>query len=128
VALSTLERLEAGLGLIPADFELSESAYESRIELWEELAGERPEASETQRQAHIRHLALTGAIASLMRQADKFRAEGDITTEKNILGRVAILQGYQTTAELEAGLVAPVQPSGVVSANPAPEFGEWGIR
>ena len=126
--LSTAERLEGELTLTAPDFGLDEGGYEARIEIWEELAGEREGVSTAQRAAHIRYLALRAAIMSLIQQADKFRAEGDITTEKNILGRVSVLKDFMTAAEVEAGLVAPVQSSTSGRANPAPEFEEWGIR
>ncbi|GGL18369.1 hypothetical protein [Deinococcus radiotolerans] len=128
MALSLTARLEARYGLTAEDFELEGDQYRDRAALWQELAAEREAATEPQRTAHAQALALTALIMAQTRRADKFRAEGDITTERDILGRVAIFQGWLTAAERDAGLAPPDTSPGPRHANPNPTVDPWGLR
>ncbi|SEI67065.1 hypothetical protein SAMN04488058_101298 [Deinococcus reticulitermitis] len=120
--LGTAERLEAEYALTAAALGLSATAFEGRIELWETLAGERAGATDDQRRAQVASFALTAWIAYLIEQDDKFRAEGDLTTERDVLGRIALLREQQRAAQQAAGLVAPLG-----TANPAPLLEPWGL-
>ncbi|MBZ9715279.1 hypothetical protein [Deinococcus multiflagellatus] len=124
-----VRRLHGEQHLTAADFNLEPTAYQNLVDLWVELASEREGVSLQQRRAHVRVLALKAVIQILIGEDDKFRAEGSITTEKNVMARVNLLQGWLKDAETEAGLVAPVTPVAQVGqANPEPEFAEWGLR
>lgn len=122
MSLGTAERLEAEYALTPAALGLSGSAFEARVELWEALAKERPGATDDQRRAHVASLALAAWIAYLIEQDDKFRAEGELTTERDVLGRIALLREQQRAAQQGAGLVAVGG-----AANPAPVLEPWGL-
>ncbi|MDL2342567.1 hypothetical protein QOL99_00190 [Deinococcus sp. MIMF12] len=124
--LTPAERLEAEHSLTAEALGMSEGVFDRRLVLWEEVAGERTDATESQRQAHVASLALGAWIAYLLGQADKFRSEGQITVEQDILGRVALLREQQGAAQAQAGLVAPAA-NGPVTANPAPIFEPWGV-
>ena len=96
-----------------------------RVGLWERLAAQRAGVSAEQRTAHTEVLALRAWQAQLMLDADKFRAEGDITVEKDVMARVKQVEAWLKAAEAAAGLIPAA--TGQVSANPAPEFGAWGL-
>lgn len=125
-ALTTVDRLEGLYGLTGTDLGLDEAAFTRRVALWEQLAAEQG-GTPRQQQARVRITALTNAITALMRRADKFRAEGDITTERDILGRVKVFQGWLAAATAEADPTAPTS-TGRISANPAPEIDGYGLR
>ena len=124
-ALSTADLLEASYGLTAESLGLDAATFTRRVVLWERLAAQRPGAPEEQRAAHAQVLALRAWQAQLMQDVDKFRAEGDITVEKDVMSRVKQVGLWLAAAEAEAGLVPA--PTGRVSANPAPEFGTWGL-
>ncbi|MBZ9715495.1 hypothetical protein [Deinococcus multiflagellatus] len=127
-ALSAAARLEGRYGLVAEDFALTPTDYAQRVALWEAMAAEQASATPEQRQAHVQVLALTAVIMAQTRRADKFRAEGDITTERDILGRVAIFQGWLAVAEGLAGLAPPAAAPGPRRANPSPVIDPWGLR
>lgn len=119
------DRLEGLYGLDAHTLKLSEAQFARKVGLWLGLAAERETATPAQQAAHVEVLALRSWQTALMREADKFRAEGDITVEKDIMSRVAQVQKWLTAAEAAAGLTAAVVTGG---GNPAPEFAEWGLR
>lgn len=123
--LTTADRLEGLYGLTGADLGLDGAAFTRRVALWEQLAAEQGGTSR-QQQARVQVTALTNTITALMRRADRFRAEGDLTTERDILGRVEVFQGWLSAAVAEAD---PTSPSngGPRSANPAPDITGYGI-
>lgn len=123
--LTTVDRLEGMYGLTGADLGLDGAAFTRRVALWEQLSAEQG-GTPRQQQARVRVTALTNTITALMRRADKFRAEGDITTERDILGRVEVFQGWLTAAVAEADPTSP-SSGGPRSANPAPDITGYGI-
>lgn len=125
LALTTVDRLEGLYGLTGTDLGLDEMALARRVGLWEQLAAEQG-GTPQQQQARVRVTALTNTITALMRRADKFRAEGDITTERDILGRVEVFQGWLKAAEAEVNPTSP-SSSGPRITNPAAEFIGYGI-
>lgn len=122
--LTVRDELEASYGLTGQVLGLSPGDLDRRITLWLGVAARRTTASTAQQAAHVRVLALTGWITRLMGGADKFRAEGDLTVEKNNMARIALVQGWIDEAKAEAGLI----DADVVGGNPSPEFTEWGLR
>ena len=124
-ALSTADYLEGTYGLTAEGLGLDGTVFTRRVGLWERLAAQRPGMSAEQRAAHVEVLALRAWQTQLMQEADKFRAEGDITVERDVMARVTQVGVWLTAAEAEAGLTPAA--AGQVSANPAPEFGSWGL-
>lgn len=123
--LSTADHLEGTYGLTAEGLALDDTVFTRRVGLWERLAAQRAGASDGQRTAHIEVLALRAWQAQLMLDADKFRAEGDITVEKDVMSRVKQVEGWLKAAVAQAGL--PVSGTGPRGANPAPEFETWGL-
>lgn len=123
ITLSAEELLEAHYGLTPEVLGLTSEAFTQRVALWEQLVSERPEEK---RAAGVRVLALRAWVTRLLAQADKFRAEGDVAIERDMLGRVKVVQGWLSVAQVEAaaGGEADVSDSG----NPTPVLEAWGIR
>ncbi|WP_104990867.1 hypothetical protein [Deinococcus sp. NW-56] len=126
MTLTVAERLEGELSLTAEALGMSERVFDRRLELWEALAGERETATNAQRQAHVAYLALGAWITYLLGQADKFRAEGEVTVERDILGRVVLLRDQQDVAQVQAGL-APPTTANQGEANPAPILEPWGV-
>lgn len=122
MALGTADRLEALYGLTSDALKLDTAAFNRRVALWEALAGEQDSADPAQKAAQVQVLALRAWQTSLLGEADKFRAEGDITVEKDILGRVALVSGWLMAAEAAAG-----GGSGTGLSSPAPIMGDWGV-
>ena len=122
--LSTADLLEGSYGLTAESLGLDEATFTRRVGLWERLAAQRPGASEEQRAAHAQVLALRAWQGQLMQDVDKFRAEGDITVERDVMARVKQVGVWLTAAEAGAGLTPVAKRR---TANPAPEFGSWGL-
>lgn len=127
MALTAAQRLEAELSLTAAALGMTGTQFSDRVKLWDKLAAEREGATAAQQQAHVKALALHAWIARLMGQADKFRAEGDVTVERDLMGRIRFLEPQLTAAQAAAGLTAVSAPGGRASANPAPLLEGWGI-
>ncbi|MFC3833501.1 hypothetical protein [Deinococcus rufus] len=128
MGLSTDQRLEALYSLTADTLGLAPAAYQRRVGLWGHLSRQRmattPGLTPAQTDAFVDVLALRAWQAVLIGQADKFRAEGDITTERNMQIRLDEIRGWISSAETAAGLTeGPTS----VSSNPAPEFAAWGI-
>lgn len=121
------ELLEGNYGLTAVSLKMSADDFTRRLGLWNKLAAQRQTASADQKAAHGQVLALRAWQSQLMGQADKFRAEGDITVEKDIMARVAQVDLWLKSAEAEAGLTLPTAQADH-RANPAPEFGAWGLH
>lgn len=123
-APTATELLEAQYSLTAASFGLTADAYAERVQLWEQVASSLY-GTPAQQAARISVYALTAVIQHLIGQKDKVRVEGDITMERNILGRIEVLQGFLKAAQQAAdGLT----PGGTApSVNPAPEFGTWNL-
>lgn len=125
MALSTRARLEGELNVTPGDLSLSSDALDARIAVWEELAAERADVTTAQQYAHVKALCLRAWKAALLRKADKFRAEGDVTRESDTKLRVEALDADLARAEVAAGLsAAVVDASGYL---PGPGLDEWGV-
>ena len=123
--LTPAEQLEGLYGLTSQVLGLDEVDFERRISLWTRIAAQRTEASAQQQIAHVALLAIRGQITHLIGEEDKFRAEGDITAERNITERIKYLDGLLPGLELECGLRSPEAQR--TSSNPAPLLEPWGI-
>ncbi len=126
--LKPRQRLEGELNLLPSDVGLSSAAFDDRIKLWAQLAAERAGATEAQQYQHLKALAIRAWITALSRKADKFRAEGDVTTERDILGRIERLEALEAAAIDQAGL-NPDAPADGDGAAADTECGivPWGV-
>lgn len=118
--LTAAELLEAHYGLTADALGLTAEGYVQRLKLWERAVTAWPVE---RREAGLRTLALRAWVTRLVAQADKFRAEGDITVERDILGRIEVVRSWLATAEAEGAASA----AATGSANPSPELVPWGI-
>lgn len=121
MAVATADRLGAELGVTADDLGLTDQAFGDRIDLWKRLVAGEPDL-ERQYQ-RVKALLLRNWITALSREADKFRAEGELTIETNIVARIALLQADLASAV--AGSGPPAFSPG--SANPAPVIEAWGL-
>ena len=122
-ALSTSDMLKSMYSLTPATLGLDEDEYAWRVELWERQAATQA-ADPKDLPALIRVLALRAWQAQLVSLADKFRAEGDITVERDIMGRLALVGGWLGEAQGELPIVSARRRR----ANPSPEIEGWGLK
>lgn len=104
---------------------LSDDAYAQRLKLWTRLAGRTPGLTAAQQEAALRVLALRAWVTVLIGKADKFRAEGNITVERDIMKRIGVVQGWLEAAEAQATPSSSTQRG---AANPAPEIVGWDLR
>ena len=120
MAVKVQDRLAAELNVSPEDLGLTPDAFSERVKVWVQLAAasgdQDPERIYQRVKAHL----LRNWITALTRDADKFRSEGDLTVETNILGRIALLQGDLLLAQ-SAGVV--FEP-----ASYGPTVGAWGVE
>ncbi|RJF74459.1 hypothetical protein D3875_04050 [Deinococcus cavernae] len=122
-ALSTSDMLKSMYGLTPVTLGLDEGEYAWRVELWERQAATQA-ADPKDLPALIRVLALRAWQAQLVSLADKFRAEGDITVERDIMGRLALVGSWLGEAQGELPTVSARRRR----ANPSPEIEGWGLK
>ncbi|GAA3995249.1 hypothetical protein GCM10022631_01770 [Deinococcus rubellus] len=122
--LGAQARLEAELGVTADDLGLSDAQYVSRVQAWQTLA-EETQPDELRRYFTVKAYLLRTWITALTRKADKFRAEGDVTVERNMMARVALLK-----ADLDVALALTLSPeptSDPADAAFGPLIGEWGV-
>lgn len=119
--LGAQARLEAELGVTADDLGLSDAQYDARIAVWESLAGE-TQPDVTRRYPSVKAYLLRTWITALTRKADKFRAEGDVTIERNMMARIALLK-----VDLDVALAASLPPADSSDAAFGPLIGEWGV-
>lgn len=115
------DRLTAELNVTAADLGLDDDAFSDRVKLWGQLAAGPDQDPERVYQRVKAHL-LRNWITSLTRDADKFRSEGELTVETNILGRIALLQGDLLLAQSAATVDVP----GLAAYGPTVDA--WGIE
>jgi len=123
VAVKVQDRLAAELNVTAEDLGLDDGAFSDRVKIWGQLAATGPDQDAERVYQRVKAHLLRNWITSLTRDADKFRSEGEITVETNILGRIALLQQDLKLAMLGSG-TGFVLPG---TANPAPEFEAWGV-
>lgn len=126
VPVTPQELLAGEYNLSGADLGLSDEAYAQRLELWTRLAGRTPGLTAAQQEAALRVLALRAWVTVLIGKADKFRAEGDITVERDIMKRIGVVQDWLNAAEAQA--TPPASAPRRSPANPAPEIVGWDLR
>jgi len=120
VAVKVQDRLAAELNVAPEDLGLTQEAFNDRVRLWSQLAATGPDQDPERIYQRVKAHLLRNWITSLSREADKFRAEGEITVETNILARIAVLQGDLLQAQ-SAGVVFELASYG-------PVVGAWGVE
>ena len=121
--LSSAETLEAFYGLTSKELGLDPQAFAGRLRLWEKVTAQKGGTSQAQA-AGVRVLALRAWVTALIGKADKFRAEGDITVERDVMARVALVQGWLAEAEAEA-----LTPTGSAVADVfGPSMDGWGVE
>jgi len=91
--------------ITPADLGLaSQKELEDRLSQYVELALSREGVTPEQVYRHALALVLGARIKTLEGNADKFRAEGELTTERDIMSRIRRLEGLRDAALQAAGL------------------------
>lgn len=121
--LTAAETLEGLYGLTGSELGLDEQRFAARLGLWERLAAQqRPDAPAFQ-QASVRAMALRAWVTALIGKADKFRAEGDITVERDVMARIGLVKAWLLEAEAEA--LPPVSSSADTFG---PVMDWWGVE
>lgn len=120
MAVKVQDRLAAELNVSAEDLGLTQDAFDDRVKVWGQLAASGPDQDPERIYQRVKAHLLRNWITSLTRDADKFRAEGDVIVETNILGRIALLQGDLLLAQ-SAGVVFEVASYG-------PTVQAWGVE
>ncbi|MBB5234468.1 hypothetical protein [Deinococcus budaensis] len=126
--LSISERLEAEIALTAADLKMSEEVYKRRLKLWDRLASQRTGLDKTSEQhfQFVLSLAAAAWIAELLRDAEKFRVEGQVEEARDLRIRIARLEKIEAAARV-ATLPAAEPMATPGSANPTPLLMAWGV-
>lgn len=119
--LGSQDRLEAELGVTADDLGLSDAQYAARIAVWESLA-EETQPDVLRRYPSVKAYLLRTWITALTRKVDKFRAEGELTVERDMMARIALLK-----VDLDVALAASLLPTDSGDAAFGPLIGEWGV-
>lgn len=101
----------------------SQSDLEERIGDYLTIAGATDTPTEPQRQ-QVLALIYGARIAVLEGKADKFRAEGDITTERDVMARIARLERLRAAAEAAS---QAAETGGAVTEAFLPTMEPWGV-
>lgn len=121
--LTAAETLEALYALTGSELGLDAERFTARLSLWERLAAQQHPGAPALQQASVRAMALRAWMTTLIRKADKFRAEDDITVERNIMARVDLVKAW--LQEAEAGAAPPVATSADTFG---PVIDAWGVE
>lgn len=120
MAVSTKDRLQAELGVQASDLGLEEQAFSDRVKTWGRLA-EETQPDGTRRYAMVKVYLLRTWITVLSRKVEKFRAEGEITVEQDVVKRIEVLEADLLLAQSAAAIEVP----GLASFGPV--VGGWGV-
>lgn len=101
-----------------------QTALEARIAQYLALRGVEGEAEPTEQQRQGVLALIYGArIVVLEGDVEKFRAEGEVTIERDLQSRIARL-----AAARDVALALALPEASAERADFAPFFGEWGVR
>ena len=118
--VSTKDRLQAELGVQASDLGLEEQGFADRVKTWGRLA-EETQSDPAKRYPTVKVYLLRTWITTLSRKVEKFRAEGEITVEQDIVSRITLLQADL----LEAQSAAAGEGSALASFGPV--VAGWGV-
>lgn len=123
LVLTAAETLEGLYGLTGSELGLDAQRFAARLDLWERLAAQKfPDGPDLQ-QASVRAMALRAWVTTLIGKADKFRAEGDITVERDVMARVGLVNTWLSEAEAET-----TPPASSSADTFGPVMDEWGVQ
>jgi len=120
MAVSMQQRLQAELGVTPNDLGLSEDDYLERLAIWQALA-EETQPDVTKRYPAVKIYLLRTWITTLSRKVERFRAEGEITVEQDVVKRIELLEADLLLAQSAAAIEVP----GLALFGPV--VGGWGV-